>query len=73
MENAREAALLKYVITLQRAIKGWYQRRVFQKLRNSVLMIQSRFRAAQARIAYHEMRIGYARLQGKAGRNRHHN
>ena len=65
MENARENALLKYVITLQRAWRGWYHRRQYIKLRNSALMIQSRFRAAQARMAYHEMKIGYARLQGK--------
>lgn len=64
MENAREAALLKYVLTLQRAIRGWYRRRMYLKLRASALMIQSRFRAAQARIAYHEMKVGYARLQG---------
>jgi myosin-7 len=64
METAREGALLKYVITIQRAIRGWYQRRTFLRLKKTIIMIQSAFRAAEARVAYHEMKVGYARLQG---------
>ena len=64
MEDAREAALLKYVIRIQRAVRGWYQRRTFLRLKNSILMIQTRFRGIRSRVAHKEMANGYARLQG---------
>ena len=56
MENARENALLKYVVTLQRAIRGWYHRRQFLKLKACALMIQKQFRKSQALIAYNDMK-----------------
>ena len=63
MEVGREKALLRYVLTLQRAIRGWYAKRTFQRLKRSVVKIQALWRAYRARKAYREMTAGYGRLQ----------
>ena len=63
MEVGREKALLKYVLVLQRAIRGWYAKRTFQRLKRSVVKIQALWRAYRARKAYREMTAGYGRLQ----------
>jgi len=63
MEVGREKALLKYVLVLQRAIRGWYAKRTFQRLKRSVVKIQALWRAYRARKAYREMIQGYGRLQ----------
>jgi len=63
MEVGREKALLRYVLVLQRAIRGWYAKRTFQRLKRSVVKIQALWRAYRARKAYREMTAGYGRLQ----------
>ena len=63
LENHREKSLLKYILVLQRAVRGWYAKRTFQRLKRSVVKVQAIWRAYRARKAYREMTAGYGRLQ----------
>ena len=63
LENYREKSLLKYILVLQRAVRGWYAKRTFQRLKRSVVKIQALWRAYRDRKAFREMTAGYGRLQ----------
>ena len=39
LENHREKSLLKYILVLPRAVRGWYAKRTFQRLKRSVTNI----------------------------------
>ena len=63
LEIAREQAISKFVIVIQRAVRGWYAKRTFQRLKNSIVTIQSMWRGYLARRDYKVMVSGYQRLQ----------
>lgn len=52
LEVAREEAIEKFVVVIQRAVRGWYARRTFQRLKKSVVTIQSMWRAYLAKRDY---------------------
>jgi len=52
LKSNKKAALLKYVIRIQRAVRGWYQRRTFLRLKTSILMIQTRFRFFLSKLSW---------------------
>ena len=49
LEVYREKSLLKYILVLQRAVRGWYAKRTFQRLKRSVVKIQALWRAYRDR------------------------
>ncbi|XP_018330659.1 myosin-VIIa-like [Agrilus planipennis] len=63
LEQERDRVFSKYVVVLQRAIRGWIYRRRFQKLRQAAIVIQKHWRARGYRTKYLIMRNGYQRLQ----------
>lgn len=52
LEVAREQSIEKFVVVIQRAVRGWYARRTFQRLKKSVCTIQSMWRSYLARRDY---------------------
>lgn len=40
LEQERDRVLTKKILTVQRAIRGWYHRRRFQRLRSSAIIVQ---------------------------------
>lgn len=63
LEQERDRVITSNILTLQRAIRGWYHRKRYKQMRNSAIIIQSRWRAFIQRKHYVEMIIGFQRLQ----------
>ncbi|CAG2163263.1 unnamed protein product, partial [Oppiella nova] len=63
LEQERDRVLTKNILTLQRAIKGWYYRRRFLRMRNNAIIIQRYWKGYIQRKKYKAMRLGYLRLQ----------
>lgn len=63
LEELRNTVLEKYVVTIQKTVRGWLCRRRYQQLRNAAIVIQKHFRARGYRHRYIIMRNGYKRLQ----------
>ncbi|XP_077514551.1 unconventional myosin-VIIa ck isoform X2 [Amblyomma americanum] len=63
LEQERDRVLTRKILILQKAIRGWYYRRRFLKMRQSSLTIQRCFRAYLQRKRFLAMRTGYQRLQ----------
>ncbi|KAL3220023.1 hypothetical protein MRX96_030101 [Rhipicephalus microplus] len=63
LEQERDRVLTRKILILQKAIRGWYYRRRFLKMRKSTLTIQRCFRAYLQRKRFLAMRTGYQRLQ----------
>lgn len=63
LEQERDRVMTHKYLTVQRAIKGWYYRRKFLRLRTSVVVIQRMWRGYIHRKRYRAMKIGYQRLQ----------
>ena len=57
LEIAREEAISKFVVVIQRAVRGWYARRTFQRLKRNVVTIQSIWRGYLARRDYRVVSI----------------
>lgn len=65
LEKERSRILSKYVLTIQKAIRGWIYRRRFLKLRQAAVVVQKYWRARGYRSRYLIMRNGFQRLQAK--------
>ncbi|XP_030747956.1 myosin-VIIa-like [Sitophilus oryzae] len=65
LEELRAQVLARYILVLQKAIRGWIHRRQFKKLRAAAIVFQKHFRARGYRTKYLKMRNGYQRLQSK--------
>lgn len=63
LEELRNKILERYMIVIQKNIKGWICRRRYQKLRKAAVIVQKHFRARGYRSRYLTMRNGYKRLQ----------
>ncbi|CAG2104686.1 unnamed protein product [Medioppia subpectinata] len=63
LEQERDRVLTKNILTLQRAIKGWYYRRRFLRMRNNAIIIQRYWKGFIQRKKYKAMVLGYLRLQ----------
>lgn len=63
LENLRNTVLEKYVVLIQKNVRGWICRRRYQKLKKAALVVQKHFRAKGYRERYIVMRNGYKRLQ----------
>lgn len=63
LEELRNKVLERYIVVIQKNIRGWICRRKFQKLRQAALVFQKHFRARGYRKRYLIMRNGYKRLQ----------
>lgn len=63
LENLRNTVLEKYVVMIQKNVRGWICRRRYQKLKKAALVVQKHFRAKGYRERYIVMRNGYKRLQ----------
>ena len=63
LEQMREEVLARKILILQKCIRGWAQRRKFQRSRQSALLIQAKWRGYVQRRNYNVMRLGFMRLQ----------
>lgn len=63
LETERDRIMTQKLLTLQRAIKGWFYRRKFLRMRNNAITIQKFWRGYIYRKRYRAMKIGYQRLQ----------
>lgn len=63
LEQMREEVLARKILVLQKSIRGWAQRRKFQRYKQSALVIQSNWRGYIQRKNYKVMRQGFMRLQ----------
>ncbi|RWS12698.1 myosin-VIIa-like protein 2 [Dinothrombium tinctorium] len=63
LEQERDRVLTRNIVTLQRAIRGWYYRRRFLRMKRSALIIQRIWKGYVQRKRYKAMRLGYKRLQ----------
>ncbi|CAN7975068.1 unnamed protein product [Ixodes persulcatus] len=63
LEQERDRVLTRKILILQKAIRGWYYRRRFLKMRKSAVVIQRCFRTYLQRKRFVAMRTGYQRLQ----------
>lgn len=70
LEEERSKILEKYILILQKNIKGWIYRRRFKAMRAAAVVIQKHWRSRGYRSRYIMMRSGYLRLQSKL-RSRH--
>lgn len=65
LENERSRILSKYILLLQRTIRGWLCRRRYLKLREAAIVVQKYWRARGYRSRYLIIRNGYQRLQAR--------
>ncbi|CAG9767592.1 unnamed protein product [Ceutorhynchus assimilis] len=65
LEEMRSVILARYIIILQKAIKGWIYRRRYLKLKAAAIVFQKHFRARGYRSRFLKMRNGYQRFQSK--------
>ncbi|XP_076812859.1 unconventional myosin-VIIa-like isoform X2 [Clavelina lepadiformis] len=63
LEIERESALTRWVIIIQRAVRGWYCRHRYQLMRKSAIIIQSAWKTYDGKRKFLIMQRGYARLQ----------
>lgn len=63
LEVLRNTVLERYVIIIQKNVRGWICRRKYEKLRKAAIIVQKNFRARGYRQRYLTMRNGYKRLQ----------
>lgn len=63
LEQERRRVLAKYVIVLQKSIRGWICRRKYKKLKEAAVVFQKNFRARGYRSRFLKMRHGVQRLQ----------
>nr|XP_039263341.1 unconventional myosin-VIIa-like isoform X3 [Styela clava] len=63
LEIARETAITRWVIIIQRNVRRWNARRRFKKMKISAAKIQATWRAYKQKKKYKQMTLGYARLQ----------
>jgi len=63
LEQERDRVITGNIVTLQRAIRGWYHRKRYKEMRKSAIVIQARWRSHIQRKHYLEMKIGFQRLQ----------
>lgn len=65
LEQMRNDVLAKYVLLIQKVIKGWICRKKFVKLREAAIVVQKYWRARGYRSRYLVIRNGYQRLQAR--------
>ncbi|CAB3368903.1 Hypothetical predicted protein [Cloeon dipterum] len=63
LEQERAIILAARILILQRCIRGWIQRRKYQRLRAATVKIQTAWRGYLPRKRFLEVRNGYSRLQ----------
>jgi len=63
LEQERDRVITSNIVTLQRAMRGWYHRRRYKALRQSAIIIQTKWRSYMIRRNYLNMRQGFLRLQ----------
>jgi myosin-7 len=63
LEQMREDVLARKILVLQKCIRGWAQRRKFQRYKQSAVVIQANWRGYVQRKNYKIMRLGFMRLQ----------
>ncbi|XP_060517528.1 myosin-VIIa-like isoform X2 [Cylas formicarius] len=63
LEELRAAILARYIVVLQRTIRGWIHRRRFLRLRAAAIVFQKHYRARGYRTRYLLTKNGYQRLQ----------
>ncbi|KAE9550764.1 hypothetical protein FO519_006016 [Halicephalobus sp. NKZ332] len=63
LEQEYEKRLTKHATNIQKTMKGWLQRRKYEKMRSAAVVIQKHWRGYSQRKKYHQILLGIARLQ----------
>ncbi|XP_078485190.1 unconventional myosin-VIIa-like isoform X1 [Ciona intestinalis] len=63
LEIERDSAISRWVIVIQRAVRGWYCRHRYVLMRKSAIQIQSAWRKYTVQRQYFTIKNGYSRLQ----------
>ncbi|XP_019876972.2 myosin-VIIa-like isoform X2 [Aethina tumida] len=71
LEVSRTKILDRYVLVLQKSIRGWLCRKRYKQLREAAIVMQKYFRARGYRSRFLKIRNGFHRLQALI-RSRHH-
>lgn len=65
LEEERTKILAKYIIVIQRRIRGYLCRKRYRKLKAAALVVQKHWRARGYRSRFLKMRYGFKRLQAR--------
>ena len=63
LERRREQQLYRFVVLLQKLLRGWYLKRQYAKLRKTVPYLQSVIRASLSKYAFGFLRQATRKLQ----------
>ncbi|GFY49046.1 myosin-VIIa [Trichonephila inaurata madagascariensis] len=63
LEQERDRVLTRKILILQKAIRGWYYRRRFLRMRQSAIIVQRFWRGYIQKQHYNYMKTGFQRLQ----------
>ncbi|XP_017777144.1 PREDICTED: myosin-VIIa-like [Nicrophorus vespilloides] len=63
LEDERSKVIMKYVLTIQKAVRGWICRKRFVELRAASIIIQKYWRARGLRSRFLKIRHGYYRIK----------
>ncbi|KAG1715049.1 Myosin-VIIa [Nymphon striatum] len=63
LEQERDRVLTRKILILQKAIRGWYWRRLYLRMKEASVLIQKVWRTYNQKKKYQAMRVGYMRLQ----------
>uniref|UniRef100_A0A914DZP4 Myosin-VIIa n=1 Tax=Acrobeloides nanus TaxID=290746 RepID=A0A914DZP4_9BILA len=63
LEQEHDRMLTNYATTIQKIMRGWIERKRYQKMRQAAMVIQKHWRGHAQRVRYKQILLGIARLQ----------
>uniref|UniRef100_A0A914X4M5 Unconventional myosin heavy chain 6 n=1 Tax=Plectus sambesii TaxID=2011161 RepID=A0A914X4M5_9BILA len=63
LEQERDRMITIRAITIQKVVRGWCQRKRYQRMRQAAIVVQKHWRGFAQRRRYRQVHLGFARLQ----------